>query len=88
MELTAIFAMEDTLGMGNIDYSSGKVYSIRGQIVVEGAEGNTVRLYDVNGRLLATKRDEYLPLHFDVPASGTYLIKNGNHQARKVVVIR
>jgi hypothetical protein len=55
---------------------------------VDGAENNTVWLYDVNGRILATKQDEYSPLHFDVPTIGTYLVKIGNHPARKVVVIR
>ena len=43
----------------------------------------------VNGRLLATKQDDYgTALHFDVTASGTYMIKIGNYPARKVVVIR
>ena len=36
----------------------------------------------------ATKQDYGTPLHFDVPASGTYMIKIGNHPARKVVVIK
>ena len=74
-------------GIGNIDALALKVYSSQGQLVVEGADGNTVTLYDVTGRVLATKRDEYLPLRFDVPVSGTYMIKAGNHPARKVVVI-
>jgi hypothetical protein len=38
--------------------------------------------------VLATKQDDYAPLHFDVPASGTYMIKIGLYPARKVVVIR
>ena len=70
------------------DNSSVIVRMVDGMIVVDGAEGNTVWLYDVNGRVLATKQDEYLPIHFDVPASCAYLIKIGNHPARKVVVIR
>ena len=67
---------------------SAKVYTSRGQIVVDGAEGNTVWLYDVNGRVLATKQDEYALLRFDVPTSGAYMVKIGKHPARKVVVIR
>lgn len=53
-----------------------------------GSNGNTVVFYDVNGRMLATKRGEYAPLRFDAPASGTYMIKIGNHPARKMVVVR
>lgn len=75
-------------GINGVDALNAKVYSSQGQIVVEGANGNMVTLYDVTGRTLISKQDEYTPLHFDAPASGTYLIKIGNHPARKVVVIR
>ena len=75
-------------GIGDVETLNAKVYSSQGQIVVEGADGNMVTLYDISGRVLATRRDEYAPLRFDVPASGTYMLKIGNHPARKVVVIR
>lgn len=75
-------------GIDGVDVLNAKVYLCQGQIVVEGADGNTVRLYDINGRVLANRRDDFTPMRFDVPASGTYLIKIGNHVARKVVVIR
>lgn len=82
--------IHDTIvvGVEEVDAICAKIYTSHGQIVVDGAESNTVWMYDVNGRILATKQDEHSPLHFDVPASGTYLIKIGNHPARKVVVIR
>lgn len=67
---------------------NAKVYSSHGQIVVEGATGNTVMLYDVSGRMLATKHDDGTLLHFDVPSSGTYMIKIGDVPARKVAVVR
>ena len=38
--------------------------------VVEGADGRVVTLYDVNGRMLATKQDNDVLLRFEVPASG------------------
>lgn len=82
--------VHDTIfvGVEEVDAINAKIYTSNGQIVVDGAERNTVYLYDVNGRILATKQDEYSPLHFDVPTIGTYLVKIGNHPARKVVVIR
>ena len=67
---------------------NAKVYTSQRQIVVEGADGNMVTLYDVNGRVLATKQDDYSLLRFDTPASGTYMIKVGTLPARKVVVVR
>ena len=75
-------------GIDGVDGINAKVYSNRGQVVVEGANGNMVTLYDVTGRVLASKQDDYMPLRFDAPVSGTYMIKIGNYPARKVVVIR
>ena len=75
-----------------IDNNGFRVFAYGGQIVVEGAEGMLVMLYDATGCLLATQRREEMhggmPVQFNVPASGTYLIKVGNYPARKVVVIR
>ena len=65
-----------------------KCYQQSGQIVVEGTEGNNVMVYDLYGRVLATKRNEGSLLWFDVPATGTYLIRIGDAPARRVVVIR
>ena len=75
-------------GVDGVDALNAKVYSSQGQIIVEGAEDNRVTLYDINGRALATKQDYATAIRFDAPASGTYMIKIGNHAARKVVVIR
>jgi len=77
-----------TDGIGDVDDIDANVSSCNGQIIVESADGNMVTLYDATGRMLATKQDEYSPLHFDVPTSGTYLVKVGNYPARKVVLIR
>lgn len=76
------------VGMGEVDAINAKIYTSQWQIVVDGVEGNKVWLFDVNGRVLATKQDEYSSMHFDVPASGIYLVKIGIHPARKVVMIR
>lgn len=75
-------------GIDGVDALNAKVYSCNGQIVVDGASGNTVTLYDASGRVLAIKQDNYSSLRFDTPVSGTYMIKIGNYLARKVVVIR
>ncbi len=77
-----------TAGVGEVKTIDAKVYQRNGQIVVEGADGNTVTLYDVSGRILATKRDDYMPLWLDVPAAGTYMVKIGDYPARRVVVIK
>ena len=75
-------------GIDGADAMNAKVYTSQRQIVVEGADGNMVTLYDVTGSVLATKQDDYSLLRFDTPVSGTYMIKIGAYPARKVVVIR
>lgn len=84
--ITAIF--EPINGIDDKDDINTKVYSNNGQIVVEGANGNTVTLYDLSGRNLATKHDYGTAICFDVPITGAYMIKIGNHAARKVVVMQ
>ena len=86
VELTAFFEPSQGIEDGGIDYVNISV--IGGDIIVDGAEGNTVTLYDVNGRVLATKQDNDMLLSFDVPATGTYMIKVGSAPARRVVVLR
>ncbi len=87
--MTAYFVREgsqndiDSIGSPNV-----KIYVEGQQIVAEGAEGNTVMVYDLYGRVLAIKRDEGTLLRFDAPATGTYLIRIGDSPARRVVVVR
>lgn len=80
------------VGVDEVESINAKIYTSHGQIVVEGTQGNTVWLYNVNGSIIAIRRGEdghsSTPLYFDVPASGTYLVKIGNHPARRVVVIK
>ena len=75
-------------GIADIALLNAKIYQRNGCIVVEGAEGNTVYLYDVVGRLLATKRETAQEVLLDVPASGAYLVKIGDTPARRIVVKR
>lgn len=77
-----------TEGVGDVEPMWAVIAIQNGAIVVEGAEGHPVSVYDINGRLLATAHGEHAPLQFNVPASGTYLVKVGDHPARRVVVVR
>lgn len=85
-------------GIDGVETLNVKVYASNGQIVVDGAEGRTVTLYDVMGRKMTyssplTSFGSPSPnlgeeLRIDVPVSGTYLIKIGDWPARKVVVLK
>ena len=87
--LTAFFVVEGSQnGIDGVDTIAANIYVTNGQIVVEGAEGYPVCLYDVVGRLLATRRETAQEVLLDVPASGAYLVKIGDAPARRVVVRR
>ncbi len=76
------------VGLDEVETINVKVYISNGQIVVDGADGNQVWLFDITGRLMATKKDNHLPLRFDIPSSGAYLVKIGDYHSRKVVVVK
>ena len=67
-----------SVGIGDPDANAINVYTLGGRIIVEGADGETVRIYDITGRSV---RNGNLP-------AGVFLVKVGNCPARKVVVIR
>lgn len=69
---------DTTEGISDIPTSDIKVYSIGGRIVVEGADGEEVHIFDMMGR---TIRGEALP-------TGVYMVRVGDCAARKVAVIR
>ncbi len=64
--------------------SEGRVYAVEGKIVVDGAEGETVRVYDVTGRMVQT----FIHSSHQALPAGVYMVKVGQHPARKVVVLR
>ncbi len=68
--------------------ASARIYQRDAQLVVEGANGQTVTLYDALGRPLAVRRNEADPVRFTLPAAGAYLLKIGNAPARRIVVAR
>ena len=85
--VTAMFATSEGVG-DDVEDPRVKVYGSQGYVVVEGAEGQVVTLYDIIGHKLAIHRGDSASLHFDVPSDGIYLISIGNAPARRVVVVR
>ena len=80
--------VHDSVGVDDVATVNYTVYATGSQVVVEGDFDGQVALYDVNGRVLAVKRNDMGTIRFDVASSGAYLIKVGNHPARKIVVVR
>ena len=91
-----VFVPAGTEGIGNVETLDAKIYQRGGSIVVESGDGYsqlpTVTVFDAVGRQLryasnATTAPAY-QYRFDVPASGTYLVKIGDRPARRIVVIK
>ncbi len=70
--------VEDCSSIEELDKDNIKVYSLGGQIVVDGAEGETVLVFDIEGRNISN----------EALSTGVYLVKVGNRPARKIVITR
>ena len=64
-----------------------KVFANNGAIAVSGAEGQTLRIYDVQGRLVVSEKAADNKL-YAVPTTGVYMVQVGKNRAQKVVVMR
>ena len=67
-----------SVGIDDPEMENINVYTLGGRIVVEGADGEIVRIYDITGRCV---RNGNLP-------AGVYLVKIGDRSLRKVVVMK
>ena len=85
--VTAVFEAV-TQGIDDIDMENVTIYSIDNMIVVRGAEGKPVVLFDVNGRMLSRETRAAEHVEFRVDNSGIYLVKVANAAAKRVVVVR
>ena len=55
-------------------------------IIVSGAEGETVRVYDVSGRCLHVQPRAVGVLRFRMPTAGVYLVQVGGSPAQRIVL--
>lgn len=72
-------------GIDDVDIERMHIHVAGQSIVVSGAEGEMVTIYDASGRMLATRRGG---IRFEVPAAGAYLVQVGERPARRIVVVR
>ena len=91
ISVTAIFAVngqEPPIGIADVESADFSVSAVESTIVVLGAEGRQVSLFDVNGRLMSREVNAGERVEFNVANSGVYLVKVGNAAAKRVVVVR
>ncbi len=83
----AIFAAGSN-GIEDADMANVSVYGAESRIVVRGAEGKDVFVYDLNGRTVASKMNVAENTEFNMANTGVYLVKVGNAPAKRVLVVR
>ena len=88
ISVSVVFAADSTQGISDVENDSFTVSAAEGTVVVLGAEGQQVTLFDVNGRMMDRKDNAAERVEFRVNNSGVYLVKVGNAAAKRVVVIR
>lgn len=90
---------DDTVFIANVEASNVKIFQHGGRIVVESGDGESlgeVRVFDVMGRNIAAEGDAAGRVStdgmkrytFEVPTSGTYVVKIGDKISRKIMVIK
>ncbi len=82
----AVFAANT--GIEDADMANVNVYSADSRIIVNGAEGREINVYDLNGRTVSSMRSAGENVEFRMANTGVYLVKVGNAAAKRVVVIR
>ena len=86
--LTVIYPSDGSVAVPSpIMIVDGK-YSANNNIIVRGAEQQTVRVFDAVGRLVAQRTNAADTEIIAMPNTGIYLVQVGNNAARRVVVRR
>ena len=82
----ASFQIHD--GINDLHMTAIDIYSYENQIVVTNAEGFSVEIFDMSGRLVGGEsRVTKTVSQYTIYAPGVYLVKVGDHMAKKVTVL-
>ena len=85
--LTAVF-LPKPVDIEDVNEDNVSIYTSDTRIIVKGAEGQDVHVYDVNGRMMYRELNAPETIEFRMTATGVYLVKVGNAPAKRVVVVR
>lgn len=87
-ETTITANFEPLEGIDDVDGNNIAIYSTNNNIIVSGAEQQTIRVFDVVGRLVAQRNNAGEEETIAMPNTGVYLVQVGDTPARRVVVRR
>lgn len=81
-----IIAVFQGVGIDDVDNSNATILSRNNNIIVRGAEQQTIRVFDLVGRMLVQRTNAAEEETIQMSHSGIYLVQVGNSAARRVVV--
>lgn len=84
--INAIFRAN--VGINTVNELNVNVYSVENNIVVRGAAGYDVYVFDINGRAMAKTLNAGETAEFRMPATGVYIVRIGDVMTKRVVVVR
>ena len=87
-ETTINAYFEQIEGIIDVNGDNITIYSANNNIIVRGAEQQTIRVFDVVGRLVAQRSNANDEETIAMTNTGVYLVKVGDAPARRVVVRR
>ena len=87
MAFTAFFEADDTQGIVDANSNGIQVWAADGSIIIDGNTDETVHVYDIMGREVASSISKNGTFRIHV-RTGVYLVKIGNHPIWKVVVLK
>lgn len=77
-------ATNSSVGITDVYNNNATIYTSHGKIQIIGSNGNIIRVFDMYGRIVSESSVSTI----DIPSTGVYLVKIGNHPDRKIVVIK
>lgn len=80
---------QPAVGIEEMTMPEVTIYSYGNQILVDGAAGQSVEIYSMDGKLIACERQSDAEHRvFSVTSSGTYLVRTGNGTVKRVTVVK
>ena len=84
---TYVANFQPTVGIDDNDVSAVNVYSYDHQIIVSHAEGESIEIYDMLGKLIASDTQNTQEIRqFTISTKGIYLVRVGEAFFKKVIV--
>lgn len=87
IEISAVFVASNPNSIGE-EPPSWSIWAEGSCLVIEGLQGDQLRILDLNGRILESHSYAVGTIRFQAPATGSYFVQIGNTPARKIVLKR